>query len=53
LVKEFNKEKFAKLIIKEVTDLLDREQWNRGQDWICKDGDRIIERVESHFGVEE
>jgi hypothetical protein len=46
-------QKFAKLIIKEVTDLLDREQWNRGQDWICKDGDRIIERVESHFGVEE
>lgn len=46
-------EKFVELIIKEVTDLLDREQWNRGQDWICKDGDRIIERVESHFGVKE
>jgi hypothetical protein len=46
-------EKFAELLIKEVTGLLDREQWNRGQDWICKDGDRIIERVESHFGVKE
>ena len=45
-------EKFAELIINEVTDLLDREQWNKGQDWICEDGYRIIERVEEHFGVE-
>ena len=50
-VTDLQLEEFAELIVKEVTDLLDREQWNKGQDWICKDGYRIIEKVEEHFGV--
>lgn len=44
-------QKFAELIVKEFVNVLDVEQWNKGQDWICKDGARIIEKVRQHFGV--
>jgi len=45
-------EKFAELIVKEMCNVLDKEQWNIGRDWICDDGTRIIPKVKEHFGVE-
>jgi len=45
-------EKFAELIVLEMCNVLDREQWNIGRDWICDDGTRIIPKVKEHFGVE-
>lgn len=45
-------EKFTELIVQEMCDVLDKEQWNIGRDWICDDGTRIIPRVKEHFGVE-
>lgn len=45
--------KFAALIVKEMCNVLDKEQWNIGRDWICDDGTRIIPKVKEHFGVEE
>ena len=46
-------ERFAELIVKEMCNVLDKEQWNIGRDWICDDGTRIIPKVKEHFGVEE
>ena len=45
--------KFAELIVQEMCNVLDKEQWNIGRDWICDDGTRIIPKVKEHFGVEE
>jgi hypothetical protein len=45
-------EKFAELIVLEMCNVLDKEQWNIGRDWICDDGTRIIPKVKEHFGVE-
>jgi hypothetical protein len=33
--------------------VLDRAQWDKGEDWICADGTRIIPQIKEHFGVEE
>jgi hypothetical protein len=44
--------KFAELIVEEMCNVLDKEQWNIGRDWICDDGTRIIPKVKEHFGVE-
>jgi hypothetical protein len=49
---KFNKEKFAELIVLEMCNVLDRAQWDNGQDWICADGTRIIPQIKEHFGVE-
>lgn len=46
-------EKFAELIVQEMCNLLDKEQWDIGRDWICYDGTRIIPKVKEHFGIEE
>lgn len=45
------REKFAELIVLEMCNVLDKEQWNIGRDWICDDGTRIIPKVKEHFGV--
>ena len=45
--------KFAESIVLEMCNVLDKEQWNIGRDWICDDGTRIIPKVKEHFGVEE
>ena len=42
----------TELIVQEMCNVLDREQWNIGRDWICDDGTRIIPKVKEHFGVE-
>jgi hypothetical protein len=46
-------EKFAELIILEMCKELDRAQWDKGEDWICADGTRIIPQIKERFGVEE
>jgi hypothetical protein len=45
--------KFAELIIRECVNVLDKAQWDKGEDWECADGTRIIAQVKHHFGVEE
>jgi len=52
---EFNNftKKFAELIVKEMCSVLDKAQWDKGEDWICADGTRIIPQIKEHFGVEE
>jgi hypothetical protein len=46
-------EKFAELIVLEMCKELDKAQWDKGEDWICADGTRIIPQIKEHFGVEE
>jgi hypothetical protein len=46
-------EEFAELIVLEMCNVLDRAQWDKGQDWVCADGTRIIPQIKQHFGVEE
>jgi hypothetical protein len=46
-------EKFAELIVRECVNVLDKAQWDKGEDWICADGTRIIPQIKQHFGVEE
>jgi len=46
-------EKFAELIVREMCSVLDKAQWDKGEDWICADGTRIIPQIKEHFGVEE
>lgn len=46
-------EKFAELIVLEMCNVLDKAQWDKGEDWVCADGTRIIPQVKEHFGVEE
>jgi hypothetical protein len=46
-------EKFAELIVQEMCSVLDKAQWDKGEDWICADGTRIIPQIKEHFGVEE
>jgi hypothetical protein len=46
-------EKFAELIVLEMCNVLDKAQWDKGEDWVCADGTRIIDQVKGHFGVEE
>ncbi len=45
-------QKFAELIVLEMCNVLDKEQWDIGRDWICDDGTRIIPKVKEHFEVE-
>jgi hypothetical protein len=47
------KAKFAELIVREMCSVLDKAQWDKGEDWICADGTRIIPQIKEHFGVEE
>jgi hypothetical protein len=49
----FSPEKFAELIVQEMCSVLDKAQWDKGEDWICADGTRIIPQIKEHFGVEE
>lgn len=53
---EFNmkayEQKFAELIVLEMCNVLDKAQWDKGEDWVCADGTRIIPQVKEHFGVE-
>ncbi len=44
--------KFAELIVQEMCSVLDKAQWDKGEDWICADGTRIIPQIKEHFGVE-
>ena len=44
--------KFAELIVLEMCNVLDKAQWDKGEDWVCADGTRIIPQVKEHFGVE-
>ena len=44
---------FAELIVLEMCKELDKAQWDKGEDWICADGTRIIPQIKEHFGVEE
>ena len=53
VTEDLDLEKFAELIVQEMCNVLDKEQWNIGRDWICDDGTRIIPKVKEHFGVEE
>jgi hypothetical protein len=46
-------EKFAELIVLEMCKELDKAQWDKGEDWICADGTRIIPQIKEHFGVDE
>jgi hypothetical protein len=46
-------EKFAELIVLEMCKELDKAQWDKGEDWICADGTRIIPQIKQHFGVAE
>jgi hypothetical protein len=46
-------EKFAELIVREMCSVLDKAQWDKGEDWVCADGTRIIPQIKDHFGVEE
>lgn len=46
-------QKFAEMIVLEMCNVLDRAQWDKGEDWVCADGTRIIPTVKLHFGVEE
>ena len=46
-------EKFAELIVQECVNVLHKAQWDKGEDWECADGTRIIAQVKHHFGVEE
>jgi hypothetical protein len=50
---ELDAEKFAELIVQEMCSVLDKAQWDKGEDWICADGTRIIPQIKEHFGVEE
>jgi hypothetical protein len=45
-------EKFAELIVQEMCSVLDKAQWDKGEDWICADGTRIIPQIKEHFGVD-
>ena len=45
-------EAFAKLIVRECVNVLDKAQWDKGEDWVCADGTRIIPQIKEHFGVE-
>jgi len=45
-------ERFAELIVLEMCKELDKAQWDKGEDWICADGTRIIPQIKEHFGVE-
>lgn len=47
----FSKEKFAELIVRECANILDKAQWDKGEDWVCADGTRIIPQIKEHFGV--
>jgi hypothetical protein len=49
----FDPKKFAELIVREMCSVLDKAQWDKGEDWICADGTRIIPQIKEHFGVEE
>jgi len=49
----FDKAKFAELIVLEMCKELDKAQWDKGEDWICADGTRIIPQIKEHFGVAE
>lgn len=44
--------KFAELIVLEICKELDKAQWDKGDDWVCADGTRIIPQIKQHFGVE-
>ena len=45
-------DKFAELLVLEMCNVLDKAQWDKGEDWVCADGTRIIPQVKEHFGVE-
>ena len=44
--------KLAELIVLEMCNVLDKAQWDKGEDWVCADGTRIIPQIKEHFGVE-
>ena len=46
-------QKFAELIVLEMCKELDKAQWDKGEDWVCADGTRIIPQIKKHFGVDE
>ena len=50
---DYHLKKFAELIVLEMCNVLDKAQWDKGEDWVCADGTRIIPQVKEHFGVEE
>lgn len=43
--------RFAELLILEMCSFLDKAQWDKGEDWCCADGTRIIPAVKEHFGI--
>jgi len=43
--------KLAELIVLEMCNVLDKAQWDKGEDWVCADGTRIIPQIKEHFGV--
>jgi hypothetical protein len=45
-------EGLAELIVLEMCKELDKAQWDKGEDWVCADGTRIIPQIKQHFGVE-
>ena len=51
-VGEVEFQKFAELIVLEMCNVLDKAQWDKGEDWVCADGTRIIPQIKEHFGVE-
>jgi hypothetical protein len=52
-VPDFILKRFAELIVLEMCKELDQAQWDKGEDWICADGTRIIPQIKERFGVEE
>jgi hypothetical protein len=48
-----DRHKFAELIVLEMCNVLDKAQWDKGEDWVCADGTRIIAQIKQNFGVEE
>lgn len=47
------RQKFAELIVLEICKELDKAQWDKGDDWVCADGTRIIPQIKQHFRVTE
>ena len=46
-------QQLCELIVLEMCKELDKAQWDKGEDWVCADGTRIIPQIKQHFGVEQ
>ena len=49
----FNSTKFAELFLRELIDKISQEQDIAEQNWQCKNGVHICQKLTDHFGVTE